>query len=452
MKYFIFKLSIFTATLLSLLWIDIILAHRIIVDPSMHPYQQYIWLVFIYLIIYFYNKLFTKRMVTTSETVAIMKSNLIAAILSFSALFITKEADEYSRTIVLLFFILSMLVPLFIYFLKRHFMLYNVLREDVLVICDQESLDNVDRWFERDNAFGFDIKQIILIDDLEQEQVKRRIDEVIAKDDFYASIIAIDGVLDQKVLCYIDHIQEQIYRVIMLPKISSMPLFNAEIISSINHKGLAFFIRNNLLNPVDRSVKKSFDYISALGLIVLFSPFLITIYVIVFIATNGHPIFKHRRVGKDGISFNIYKFRTMYVDAQRRLDELLENDADLKAEWEAEFKLKNDPRVTTIGAFLRKTSLDELPQIINVLQGKMSLVGPRPIIDDEVAKYGEYFEYFKAVKPGITGLWQVSGRNDIDYDQRVQLDVWYVRNWSVGLDIIILMKTVVAVLFRKGSY
>jgi len=390
-------------------------------------------------------------MVTSSETITIVKSNLIAAVLSFSILFITKEADEYSRTIILLFFLLSMLTPLFIYLLKRHFMLYGFLREEILVVCDSKSIDNVDQWFERDNAFGFDIKQKIVIDRLTQTEVRSRIDAAIENNHFYASIVAIDGVLDEKMLYYIDHIQEKIYRVIMLPKISSMPLFNAEIISSINHKGLAFFIRNNLLNPIDRLMKKNFDYIVALFLTLLFSPFLILLYSVVYLSTNGYPIFKHRRIGKDGKSFNIYKFRTMYIDADKRLEELLE-DEEIKAQWEAEFKLKNDPRITKIGAFLRKTSLDELPQIINVLQGKMSLVGPRPIIGDEIAKYGEYFEYFKAVKPGITGLWQVSGRNDIDYDQRVQLDVWYVRNWSIGLDIIILIKTFVAVLFRKGSY
>lgn len=452
MKYFIFKLSIFISILFSLLWVDIELSHSIILNPHEHDYIKYLWLLLIYLFIYFYHKLFTKRMVTTSETIVIVKSNFIAAILSFSILFITKEADEYSRTVIILFFILSMFVPIFVYLLKRYFMRFDILREDVVVICDKSSMGNVDRWFERDNAFGFDIKQLIVIDALSQREVIAQIDKAINENEFYASIVAIDGVLDEKMLYYIDHIQERIYRVIMLPKISSMPLFNAEIISSINHKGLAFFIRNNLLNPVDRSVKKGFDYLISMILVLLFSPFLLLIYMVVYISTNGYPIFKHRRIGKNGVSFNIYKFRTMYIDADKRLEELLKNDEALRAEWEAEFKLKNDPRITKVGAFLRKTSLDELPQIINVLQGKMSLVGPRPIIDDEITKYGEYFEYFKAVKPGITGLWQVSGRNDIDYDQRVQLDVWYVRNWSVGLDIIILIKTFVAVLFRKGSY
>ncbi|WP_051906708.1 MULTISPECIES: sugar transferase [unclassified Sulfurospirillum] len=142
----------------------------------------------------------------------------------------------------------------------------------------------------------------------------------------------------------------------------------------------------------------------------------------------------------------------MHIDADDRLEELLETCEESKEEWERDFKLKDDPRITKIGQFLRKTSLDELPQLINVLKGEMSLVGPRPITEAEIQKYGEYFEYFTAVKPGITGLWQVSGRNDIDYDERVQLDVWYVRNWSIELDIQILIKTVLVVLGRKGSY
>jgi len=134
------------------------------------------------------------------------------------------------------------------------------------------------------------------------------------------------------------------------------------------------------------------------------------------------------------------------------LEQLLESDPRIREEWEKEFKLKNDPRITRVGKFLRKTSLDELPQLFNVLLGQMSLVGPRPIITDEIQKYGEYFKDFAMVTPGITGLWQVSGRNDIDYDERVQLDVWYVRNWSLWLDISILFKTVGVVLGRKGAY
>jgi undecaprenyl-phosphate galactose phosphotransferase len=250
----------------------------------------------------------------------------------------------------------------------------------------------------------------------------------------------------------VDHIQRNIHKIIILPKISKMPLLNGELINSIHHKGMAFYVRNNLLSPVDKFLKTIFDYTTSLCLILLFSPLLILLYSIVYISTNGHPLFKHRRMGLNGKEFNVYKFRTMYIDADKRLEELLEDDEECRIEWEKDFKLKDDPRITKIGNFLRKTSLDELPQLINVLQGKMSLIGPRPIIDREIEKYGEYFEYFTAVKPGITGLWQVSGRNDVDYDERVQLDVWYVRNWSISLDIQILLKTVLVVIGRKGSY
>ena len=142
----------------------------------------------------------------------------------------------------------------------------------------------------------------------------------------------------------------------------------------------------------------------------------------------------------------------MHLDAQDRLEILLNECGSCREEWKRDFKLKDDPRITKIGNFLRKTSLDELPQLINVLKGEMSLVGPRPIVEAEVIKYGEFYNYFIAVKPGITGLWQVSGRNDIDYSERVQLDVWYVRNWSIELDIEILIKTAMVVLGRKGSY
>ena len=150
--------------------------------------------------------------------------------------------------------------------------------------------------------------------------------------------------------------------------------------------------------------------------------------------------------------FPCYKFRTMVVNAEQVLQELLAKDARAAAEWQKDFKLRNDPRITRIGQFLRKTSLDELPQLWNVLKGEMSLVGPRPIIEKEVAYYSDFiFDYYRT-KPGITGLWQVSGRNDTSYDQRVALDSWYVRNWSIWYDLAIIFDTIRIVLLRRGAY
>ncbi len=142
----------------------------------------------------------------------------------------------------------------------------------------------------------------------------------------------------------------------------------------------------------------------------------------------------------------------MYSNAEQLLDEFLQNNADLRAEWEQTFKLRDDPRVTRIGRFLRKTSLDELPQLWNVIVGQMSLVGPRPIVDAEIPKYGTVYEMYRRIRPGISGFWQVSGRSDTDYPERVRLDAYYVRNWSVWLDIVILARTVRIVAVRRGAY
>ncbi|HKA39286.1 MAG TPA: sugar transferase, partial [Burkholderiales bacterium] len=168
--------------------------------------------------------------------------------------------------------------------------------------------------------------------------------------------------------------------------------------------------------------------------------------------TGGAAIFRHMRVGRYGRMFGCLKFRTMVLDAEGVLRGHLDADPGARAEWERDFKLKDDPRITPIGAFLRKTSLDELPQLWNVLKGEMSLVGPRPIIEEELERYGDQVGYYLETRPGVTGLWQISGRNDTGYEDRVALDSWYVRNWSLWYDLVILVKTINVVLRRKGAY
>lgn len=167
---------------------------------------------------------------------------------------------------------------------------------------------------------------------------------------------------------------------------------------------------------------------------------------------DGFGRYKQKRVGKNGKEFNCYKFRSMVVDSKERLEKLLATNPEAREEWERDFKLKNDPRITKSGAFLRKTSLDELPQLLNVLKGEMSLVGPRPIVQKEVPKYEQYIKEYYMVLPGITGLWQVSGRSDTTYPERVAMDMWYVHNWSVWLDIVLLWRTAAAVIQSRGAY
>lgn len=166
---------------------------------------------------------------------------------------------------------------------------------------------------------------------------------------------------------------------------------------------------------------------------------------------GGPAIFSQSRIGKDGRTFKCLKFRSMVIDAQARLEALLASNAEAAAEWARDQKLRKDPRITPLGRFIRKASFDELPQLFNVLRGEMSIVGPRPIIKDEIARYGANFGDYASVKPGITGLWQVSGRNSVSYDDRVAMDADYAANWSALGDLWIILKTVPAVLLSRGA-
>lgn len=181
-------------------------------------------------------------------------------------------------------------------------------------------------------------------------------------------------------------------------------------------------------------------------------PAFLVVPILIKLTSRGPVFYRANRLGKHGRPIRVWKFRSMYRDADQRLQSLLDSDLALKSEFERDFKLKNDPRVTPLGKILRKTSIDELPQLFNVFTGEMALVGPRPIVEKEIPYYGKAFEIFSSVKPGITGLWQASGRSDTDYPHRVALDVHYVLNWSPWMDLWIVFRTAAAVLKMKGSY
>jgi Undecaprenyl-phosphate galactose phosphotransferase WbaP len=204
--------------------------------------------------------------------------------------------------------------------------------------------------------------------------------------------------------------------------------------------------------PLNRFAKRFMDCSVVVlgGLIIM--PFLLLIAICIKLNSRGPALYKHTRIGINGKEFKTYKFRTMVQDADKRLAELLLNDSSARAEWEATQKLKNDPRVTPFGRLLRKLSIDEFPQLLNVLRGEMSLVGPRPIVRDEIEKYGEDFSRIFSLKPGITGLWQISGRSDTGYTDRVSFDTYYSQNWSVWLDLWILYRTAGVVLAGRGAY
>lgn len=200
------------------------------------------------------------------------------------------------------------------------------------------------------------------------------------------------------------------------------------------------------------ALKRAMDLAMAFTVLTFLSPVLLGIYALLKIFDPGPALFSQLRVGRDGRTFTVYKFRTMRIDAQERLDHLLATDPKAAAEW-AEFqKLKRDPRVTMLGRILRKSSLDELPQLLNIVRGEMSVIGPRPVTSGEVHRYGADYPYYTAVRPGVLGLWQVKGRNKLTYPERIAYDVQYVKTWSIWQDIKILFMAVPVVLLGLGAY
>lgn len=196
--------------------------------------------------------------------------------------------------------------------------------------------------------------------------------------------------------------------------------------------------------------KRTIDLVGAVALLIFFAPLMLVVYVAVRL-DGGPGVYAHERIGKNGVRFQCYKFRSMIPNADRVLKDLLVCNEQFRRDWNADQKLRNDPRITRIGVFLRKKSLDELPQLFNVIKGDMSLVGPRPITAEEVERYGSKISYYLKTRPGLTGAWQVSGRNDVSYEERVALDVAYSKNWTFLTDILILLKTVRVVLNGRGA-
>lgn len=227
-------------------------------------------------------------------------------------------------------------------------------------------------------------------------------------------------------------------------KVQNLPLLGANIRSAESPSYEIHLYRDFL--------KRGFDLLFAILLLPFVIPVLLLLMVLIKLDSRGPAVFKSVRIGKDGAKFNCYKLRTMCLGADKKLEDLLESDAELKNEYDKYRKLKNDPRITRVGKLLRTFSLDELPQIFNVLKGEMSFVGPRPAVEEEIPKYGILFKYYKSVLPGITGMWQVNGRNNTSFDERVKLDVVYRKNLNFLLDLKILFKTLPVAVKRNGAY
>jgi undecaprenyl-phosphate galactose phosphotransferase len=373
-----------------------------------------------------------------------LKSLFYAFVLTLAAVSLGHLTADISRfMLLLLFFFLPLFFLLFRYIMKN--LLYmEGFRLNALAVGDKSRLDEAAAAFENEWFMGIKVAARIPAD-IPFSEIEKTV-----KDKKIDLALAVGGAKEQPLFSRIHRLVGRMY---YIPDKEGLDLTNAETGQLLRSQVGYMLLANSLQAPFNRSIKRIFDLCLAIIIAPVILPAIGVLALAVRLNRPGGALFSHARVGRDGKIFKVYKLRSMYKDAETRLKELLASDPKLQAEWEESFKLKNDPRVTKFGKFLRKTSLDELPQYFNVFLGDMSFVGPRPVINEEIEKYyGDYAVFYKLTTPGITGLWQVSGRSDTVYSLRVIQDAWYVYNWTLWLDIVLIFSTPLAVIRRRGAY
>lgn len=412
-------------------------------------------------LILLYEGAYTTRFTFWDEVKILWKSTILSFVLLLLFLFTAKLSQRYSRTVILTFLLFTLIFfPIIRTKIKRILFRFNFFRGRLLIFGAEEDAIRFFRAIESEPNLG--LKVVGFIDGSSKE---KRIEGIKVRKprkemEKFLKRCAIDGVAistkdktQKEVRLLLDQMQKIFRKVYLIPELKGIPVMGTEFYYFFSGETFALEIKNNLQNPVLLLSKRIFDYVLSLIILPFILPLFLFIFILIKATSKGPAVFSQERIGKDGKIFKCYKFRTMYQDAELRLKEILEKDEEAKREWETSFKLKEDPRVTRIGKLLRKTSIDELPQIINVLKGEMSLVGPRPVTKEELERYyKEEKKFYFLVPPGITGLWQVSGRSNTTYEQRVAVDAWYVKNWNLWLDIVILLKTIKVALKGEGAY
>jgi len=423
-------------------------------------FLKFWWMPLIFILFIGYEKLYIKRLSFWDEVKELLKAISISTVVILAVVSLGKLSDSISRlTIIFLWLYGIFIFPLFRFFVKRILYKLNIWQKNVLIIGAGEAGKSSAEGISNDYHLGY--KVVGFLDDYKEGFVNnipilgkiKDFDNLVDKMEIDTVIVAIPSMDKEKLTHLINDIHKKVKKIFVVPDLKGIALLNSELYHLFMQQIFLIKIKNNLDSKINQFIKSTFDITVSIIMLPVLLPLIFILGLLIKLDSPGPIFFTHQRIGKNGKVIKVYKFRTMYIDAEKRLKEILQKDEEARKEWETYYKLKNDPRVTKIGKFLRKTSLDELPQIFNVLKGEMSLVGPRPVIKDEIEKYYKDFaEYYYMVKPGITGLWQVSGRSNTDYDFRVEIDTCYVLNWSLWLDIIILFKTIKVVLKREGAY
>ncbi len=427
------------------------------------------WMPLVFILAIAYEGLYFKRLPFWEEMRLLVKAVTIAFFITLAIVSLGKLTVNVSRLLLTTMWFVSLITFPSLRWIGKKVLSYSGLwKQNVLILGAGNAGRAVLKGLERENMLGY--KVIGFLDDdpekigttiksttnLEEYRVFGQIHQfkkfvrIMKISTIVIAMPSLDPVKHSKM---VSEVQRYVSHVLLVPQLKGIALLNTELRALFMEQLFLLKIRNNLRSLYAQIIKRCFDIIVSSLFLVVLSPVFLILYLAVKLTSPGPAIFVQKRPGKNGKIINVYKFRTMYLDGDKRLEKVLKENPELAEEWRVYRKLKtSDPRVTPVGKFLRKSSLDELPQIFNVFVGQMSMVGPRPYMISEIAQLEEAADIILMTKPGLCGLWQCSGRNELSFEDRVQLEEWYVLNWSLWLDIILMFKTAGVVLTAKGAY
>lgn len=406
-------------------------------------------------------ELYSRRALFWSDTRQVLRACTLAALFAVFLSFAVRTAEELSRLVIAGVWLSTLIVvPIVRFNTKRLLLRVGLWGKRVLILGAGETGLQVCERICANPALGYE--PVAFVDDDPEKigqtlagitvrgpmtSIPALVRELAVKD----VVIALPRLPREELLHVLSTCEGHVESIRLVPDMFGLATVGVE--TEDLDGMLLLHMRWNLAKPWNLALKRGFDLAVGVGTMVVLSPFLVLAAIAIRLDSPGPILYRQQRLGRGWRRFRCFKFRSMYVDNQQRLEDYLARTPDANAEWQQFAKLKSfDPRVTPVGRILRRISFDELPQLLNVVRGEMSLVGPRPYLPRETERMGDFAETILKAPPGITGLWQVSGRNELTFSQRLRLDEYYVRNWSLWLDIIVLVKTVGAVMGRKGAY
>ena len=407
--------------------------HQLFGLSLFYPYpkeQAFVFLLIIILMLV-YEKIYVQRYDFWEETKVILRALFLSFVIILSILMLIHTPATASRGFLIAYFLsLALFFPVFKRLIKKYLFKIKKLKTNVKIVGNKLQIKELQKEFTKNWYLGYRI-------------VKRK-PEVI----FVASRDLQIKDIDR----YISRYSKIVREIYILPFVENINFSQSKIIEYFNIRKSVIKVENNLLKLTNIMIKEIFDKLAVIFIL----PFFVLLHLCISYLIKKEKkiskiLFVQKRIGKDNAAFSCYKYTTMLENADDLLQTYLEQNPQEKVYYEKYHKYINDPRITPVGNFLRKSSLDELPQIINVLKGEMSLIGPRPYMLSEKEKMGQDGTMISRVKPGISGLWQVSGRSELSFEARKKLDTWYIQNWSLWMDIVILIKTIKVVLVKKGA-